>query len=70
MTQQEVFRCFRCISAGINVVKVRFERNFYVSDEKLKALCYIDNSKSTAKCSNVVIRLIRTIKAYGYLTPS
>jgi len=54
-------------SAGINVAKVRFERNFYLADEKIKAKCSIDNTRSTAKCSNIVVRLIRTIKAYGYM---
>jgi hypothetical protein len=54
------------MSAGINVTKVKFERNFYLANEKIKAKISIDNSESSAKCSNVVCRLIRTIKAYGY----
>ena len=54
-------------SAGINVAKVRFERNFYLGDEIIKAKCSIDNTRSSAKCSKIVVRLIRTIKAYGYL---
>ena len=44
MTQQEVFRFHKCLSAGINITKVKFERNFYLSNEKVKAKCSIDNS--------------------------
>eukprot|EP00347_Sterkiella_histriomuscorum_P014117 403362106 len=68
-TQQEVFRFHRCISTGINKVQVKFERNYYLSNEKIIVKCKIDNSRSKAKCPNIFMRLIRTIKAYGYLIP-
>lgn len=76
MAQQEVSRCCsvagkaRCLwlcSAGINEIRVKFERNFYLSNEQFKALCFIDNTRTTTKCEKVIIRLIRTIKSYGYL---
>ena len=49
------------------MTKVKFERNFYLSDDKIKAKCTVDNSRSSAKCNSIVCRLIRTIKAYGYV---
>ena len=66
LAQQEIFHLYRCCSAGLNVLRVQFERNFYLADEKLKAKCSVDNSRASAKCESVVCRLIRTIKAYGY----
>ena len=58
-------RCLWLCSAGINQIRVRFERNFYLTDEQLKAKCFVDNTKSSATCSKIIIRLIRTIKAFG-----
>ncbi len=78
MGQQEVTRCCsvqgeaRCrllCSAGINTIRVKFERNFYLSNEIFKAKCYIDNTRTTAQCEKIIVRLIRTIKAYGYPNP-
>lgn len=77
MTQQEVSRCClirgepRCTwlcSAGINQIRVKFERNFYLTNEKFHAKCYVDNTKGTGVVEKIVVRLIRTIKAYGHLT--
>lgn len=74
MTLQDVSRCCmlggvtrcRCLcSSGINEIRVKFERNFYLSDEEVKARCYIDNRKCSAKCEKVQVKLIRTIKAFG-----
>jgi hypothetical protein len=63
--QSEVFRCFRCVSSGLNITQTKFERNFFLSDEEVNIKCKIDNERSNAKCSSVVIKLIRTIKAQG-----
>ena len=75
MEQQEVSYCCsvggegKCLwlcSAGINGIRVKFERNFYLTDELFKGRCYIDNTRSKATCQKILVRLIRTIKAYGY----
>jgi hypothetical protein len=77
MAQQEVSYCCsvggegKCLwlcSAGINGIRVKFERNFYLSDEQFKAKCFVDNIRSKATCEKIIVRLIRTIKAYGYST--
>lgn len=77
MAQQEVTRCCslggesRCLwlcSAGINAIRVKFERNFYLTDEPLKARCFVDNTRSSAMCEKILVRLIRTIKGYGFVS--
>ena len=60
-------RCLSLCSAGINSIRVKFERNFYLTNEQFKAKCFVDNTRTTTKCEKIVVRLIRTIKAYGHL---
>lgn len=59
MAQQEVSKCCsisgesRCLwlcSAGINKLMVKFERNFYLSNEMMKAKCFIDNTYTSTVC--------------------
>ncbi|TNV80667.1 hypothetical protein FGO68_gene12481 [Halteria grandinella] len=77
MAQQEVTRCCsfggesRCLwlcSAGINSIRVKFERNFYLTDEPMKARCFVDNTRASTTCEKILVRLIRTIKCYGYIS--
>jgi hypothetical protein len=56
-------------SAGINALRVKYERNFYLTDEQFKAKCFVDNTRAKATCEKIIVRLIRTIKAYGYPYP-
>jgi hypothetical protein len=57
-------------SAGINAIRVKFERNFYLTNEPIRAKCYVDNTRTTTVCEKILIRLIRTVKAYGMMFPN
>lgn len=49
---------------------MKFEKNYYTSDEELKCKVRVDNEMSKVSCNRVVIKLIRVIKAEGNLINS
>lgn len=57
--------CTSSRTRGSNIIEARLERNYYLSDEMVRALVKIDNSDGEAKCERLVVKLVKTLKLVG-----
>ena len=46
-------------------MEIQFERNYYVSDETIKAKVKIDNYRGHAKCERLIIKIIKVMTLSG-----
>lgn len=63
----EVPNKFCCFGApvGFNTMEVHLDRNFFVTNDVIKARVKINNTLSLAKCKKVIMKLEKTIELSG-----
>ncbi|CDW74481.1 UNKNOWN [Stylonychia lemnae] len=50
---------------GSNILESRFERNYYLTDDKVTVKTIVDNRRCLTAVSKVIVKLVRTIKCEG-----
>lgn len=51
---------------GMNIIETKMERNYYLTNEAIKAKVKIDNSRSNAPCKEFIAKVVQTLNLRGH----